>query len=255
MSSQPARASEHLPRHRRRRPFDLVNLLYWRRPPVTRPQEFVAVFTSHPQPYIGAYSPLSWPDFVDYRNAARTTRLVAYRSTWTSVDARNGAEGSEVYLVTGEFFSALGIRPALGPLLGRVDDRAGASPVAVMGHARWVELGSDPGIVGRSVRVGDLVVQVVGVAPPGFRGMLAGSGVALLLPAETGPGNVLETEREDPTRHAWSVFARLPPGVSAAHLQGELAATASRLDLPLSLRPPGRRSLRRQSRRRAPGAI
>jgi putative ABC transport system permease protein len=210
--------------------FDLVNLLYWRRPPVTRPQEVVAVFSSHPQPFIGAYGPLSWPDFVDYRNAVRTTRLVAYRATWTRVDVGNGAEGTGVYQVTGAFFSALGIRPALGRMLGPDDHRAGAAPVAVMGHARWVELGSDPEIVGRGVRVSDRIVQVVGVAPPGFHGMLAGPPVALLLPAEIGLGGVLETERGDRTQHAWSVFARLPPGVSAAQLQAELTATASHLD-------------------------
>ena len=69
------------------------------------------------------------------------------------------------------YFDVLGVRPALGRMFG-TGDAATTAAVAVLGHAAWIrELGADPDVIGRSIRVGDLFVQIVGVAPPFFTGV------------------------------------------------------------------------------------
>jgi putative ABC transport system permease protein len=210
--------------------FDLLNLFYWRQPPIERPQEVVSIYTAHPQAFVGPYGALSWPDFVDYRQAAKSARLIAYRQTFVPVDAGSGAEDGEVHLVTGDFFSTLGIPAALGRSLGPDDDRAGADPVAVISHALWQKLGSDADVLGRAIEVGELSLQVVGVAPPRFSGLVSGSRVEVLVAAEAGFGLLGESERTDRTLHAWSVLARLPRAVSPAALRAELASIANGLD-------------------------
>ncbi|HUP24401.1 MAG TPA: ABC transporter permease [Thermoanaerobaculia bacterium] len=209
--------------------FDLLNLFFWRRPPIERPQDVVSVYTTHPQPFVGPYGALSWPDFVDYREAAKSARLIAYLQTFLPIDAGSGAAEGEVYLVTGDFFSALGIPAAVGRTLGPDDDRAGAEPVAVISHSLWQKLGSDADVLGRALEVGELSLRVVGVAPPRFGGLVSGSRVEVLVAAEVGLDLLGENERTDRSLHAWSVLARLPRASQAA-LRAELALIANGLD-------------------------
>ena len=78
----------------------------------------------------------------------------------------------EGLFVTGPYFSTLGTVPALGRLIVPSDDRAGAPPVAVIGHALWRrEFGSDPGAIGATIRAGTGTYTVVGVLPPRFVGL------------------------------------------------------------------------------------
>src|SRR5262249_23609454 len=76
-------------------------------------------------------------------------------------------------LVSGNYFRDLGIRPFYGRLLDDVDERASSLPVAVLGHAFWQShFGTDFEIVGKIIRLNDKPVQVVGIAPPEFGGLV-----------------------------------------------------------------------------------
>lgn len=78
-------------------------------------------------------------------------------------------------LADGRYFPVLGIPMALGRALGPDDDRPDASSVAVLGHAFWMRaFGGDPGILGRTVRVNGVPVEVVGVTGDAFRGLSMG---------------------------------------------------------------------------------
>jgi len=78
--------------------------------------------------------------------------------------------------VTGEFFSTLGIRPALGRLLGPEDDREGAPLAAVISFDYWQrQFAADPGVTSRTIRLNGLPVSIVGVTPRGFHGANVGS--------------------------------------------------------------------------------
>lgn len=72
--------------------------------------------------------------------------------------------------MTANIFAVLGARPLLGRVISADEDRPGAAPVAVLGHTLWrTRFGADPAIVGRTIRLNDVPVQVVGVMPEGFR--------------------------------------------------------------------------------------
>ena len=76
-------------------------------------------------------------------------------------------------MVSGNFFGELGITPVYGRLLDEQDDKAGSPPVAVLGYGYWQSrFGGDPGIVMKTIRLNDKPVQVVGIAPSQFGGLV-----------------------------------------------------------------------------------
>jgi predicted permease len=86
--------------------------------------------------------------------------------------------------VSGNFFSSLGLQPALGRvILPSEGEIAGADPIVVLGYAYWQRrYGGDPGVVGRKISVDGHSVTIVGVAPKGFHGIHALIGVEAFLP-------------------------------------------------------------------------
>ena len=87
--------------------------------------------------------------------------------------------------LSGNVFSTLGLRPAMGRLLMPSDDTTpGAHPVAVVSHDYWLRaFGGDPGVVGSTFRSGNQRFEIVGVAPRGFTGTEPGAITDLFLPA------------------------------------------------------------------------
>jgi len=74
--------------------------------------------------------------------------------------------------VTGNFFSTVGIRMALGRPLGPDDDRAGAEPVVVISHGFWQRaFGGDPSVLGRTTRLRGIPFRIIGVMAEGFAGI------------------------------------------------------------------------------------
>src|SRR5207248_9134554 len=76
-------------------------------------------------------------------------------------------------LVSGNYFTTLGIKPILGRGFTPEEDLTpGASPVAVLSHGLWMrQFGGDPRITSRTLLINGLSFQIVGVAPPGFQGL------------------------------------------------------------------------------------
>ncbi|MGO9272254.1 MAG: ABC transporter permease, partial [Terriglobia bacterium] len=91
-------------------------------------------------------------------------------------------------LVSGTFFSTLGVQPILGRALTPDDDRIGASPACVVSYSYWGRrFGRDPAIVGRSITVNSVPVTIVGVGPPEFYGVQPGRAIDVWLPLHTQP--------------------------------------------------------------------
>ena len=119
---------------------------------------------------------VSHPDYRDLRERTRALDgLAAFNGRGVSLGDGTGApELVGIQIVSGNYFDVLGVRPLRGRLLSDADDGApGASPVAVISHALWQRrFGSDPAVVGRSVRLNGFPFTVVGVGPEGFAGPL-----------------------------------------------------------------------------------
>jgi MacB-like periplasmic core domain len=105
----------------------------------------------------------------------------------TEVTLSTGGEHqlTRIEVVSGSYFSVLGVRPALGRLIESYDNRQpGAHPVVVVSHDYWTErLGGGADIVGRRVLINNHPMTVIGVASAGFRGVDRAGAPALWIPA------------------------------------------------------------------------
>ena len=178
----------------------------------------------------------SYPNYLDVR--ARNTvfsDVYAFRfdAAPMSLGGAKGAERIYGSLVTNNYFSTLGVRPALGRLFTRDDrEQAGAAPVAVLTHRLWTQrFHGDAGIVGQSILLNGQPFTVIGVAPAGFRGTTLFSAdlwVPMNMVAEATPRQnaALLSSREA----AWILMGgRLKPGVTRKRAQAELTLIGNAL--------------------------
>jgi predicted permease len=149
--------------------FSIIGSVLYPPLPVTEPQRLVSVYGT----VKGNYGGTSFPDYVDYRDRLQSyTSLAAYGRVPLKLRAGDDTEEIGAELVTGNFFSTLGVGAAAGRLLIADDDRT-AAVVAVISHRMWRErFGGDPQLIGRSINLNGQDFTVVGVAPEGFGSIL-----------------------------------------------------------------------------------
>ncbi|MGD8815783.1 MAG: ABC transporter permease [Acidobacteriota bacterium] len=150
--------------------FSLVNALLLRPLPLVQdPSRLVVLFT-------GTYGDVGVSSYLDYRDFAERTRALsgfaAYKPRGMDFTSPAGTERIDGMMVTGNYFDVLGVRPELGRFFTAADDdEPGAETVAVLSHDLWQSAyGGAPDVVGRTIRLNGLAFDIVGVAPPGFRG-------------------------------------------------------------------------------------
>ena len=212
--------------------FSLVNALLLRPLPVERPEELAAVYTSDFSS--GDFGATSYPDYVDFRDRNRVfTELVAHlppQPLSLNIDGTNERMFGEV--VSGNYFSALGLKPSLGRgFLPEEDRTPGESAVAVISHKLWqTRFGGDPATVGRSVKINGHPFTIVGVAPEKYAGLLRGFAVDWWIPAmmigQAVPGSDYLTERGD---RGFLVMGRLKPGATLQQARADFNSIAARL--------------------------
>ena len=207
----------------------------------------------------------SRPMIRDIERAAAARPGLARVGAHAAFDANLAARGQTVRaggaLVSGGYFPALGIVPALGRLLGPVDDRPGAAPVAVASHAYWTaHLGADPAAVGRPLVVNGRPVTLVGVAPPGFTGTTVDERADVFVPLALGQQLGVGFDSEDRRGHWVYAFARLAPGATpeqaARALNAGYRPVVRDVDAPLQphMRPAERARFLARALVLAPGA-
>ena len=108
-------------------------------------------------------------------------------------------ERTYAQLVSGNFFSALGLRPAAGRFI-RADEveRPGAEPVVVLSHDYWqTHYAGSPSAIGQTIRVNDNQLTIIGVAPEDFQGTILGAAVRSVGAGDAGAGAVCGIERAE----------------------------------------------------------
>ncbi len=141
-------------------------------------------------------------------------------------------------LVSGNFFGELGVLPAYGRVLDEQDNKAGATPVVILAHALWQgRFAGDVAVVGRTIRLNNKPVQVVGVASPQFGGLVR-QPTQIWAPMSsysylTGDSHSLA----DPSRVATSFFGRLKPGIPFQTVEAQFRSFTTTLQAQ-NLRPP-----------------
>jgi predicted permease len=211
--------------------FSLVDTVLLRPLAVERPERLVELYgTLHN----GAdYTVQSYLNFKDYRERNRTlSGVMAYRFAPMSLSHEGSNERAWGYLVSGNYFDVLGVRPSLGRFfLPEEDQTPGARPVVVLGYDCWRKrFASDPGIVGRDVMINGLKFTVVGVAPKGFVGTEVAYGPELFVPTmmaqQIEPGSEWLNARRDDNLF---VVGRLREGVTREQAQSDLETVTRQL--------------------------
>jgi predicted permease len=177
---------------------------------------------------------LTYPELAFYATNAKSFRNVIGVSERNQAVFSEAAAGStsesipesiNVAFATANYFPEFGIAPALGRVLTPDDERPAAEPAAVIGEVFWQRrLGGDPAVIGRSIRVNDKLLRVVGVMPRSAT-IRDDVWVPLVRQPYVVEGSTLLTDWSS----ALELYGRLRPGVSPQASQQETLALAARL--------------------------
>ncbi|HEX3530476.1 MAG TPA: ABC transporter permease [Thermoanaerobaculia bacterium] len=209
--------------------FSFVNVLFLKPLPLRDAGRVVGVYQTRQGT---GYHPLSLPDYIDTRAASTVFDGLASHYPTSPLQLANGNESMEINgsVVSGNYFSVLGVEPALGRFFGPQDDAPGVSPVVVISHKMWQSrFAGRRDVLGQVLRMNNTAFTVVGVAPARFDGVLLGIPSDVWLPnsmAATGY-RFCDARSRDCT---WlNLIGRLKPGRTLDEAQAEMAVMGSRL--------------------------
>jgi predicted permease len=183
---------------------------------------------SFSQTFQGSRFSLSYPDYIEYRNATRLLSGIAAREELALHVSVDGVpERAWAELVSANFFDVLGVRPALGRTFLPEEDRTPrGAPAAVISHGFWQRrFGGDPGVVNRRVDINGHPFTIVGVTPHGFQGSMTALAYDVWVPMMMQPVVMPGADRLPQRDNHWlSAFARLAPGATAEQARDEIDA-------------------------------
>lgn len=218
--------------------FTLVNAVMLKSLPVEKPEELVFFSDTTGEgtsiddsPRTGVWRRFSYASFEYFRNHNQSFQdIAALRSGTSRLSVRrtdsdaSAAAKAQGHLVSGNYFSVLGVRAMRGRVLTPADDNPSAQPAAVISHRYWQqELNSDPAIVGKSFIINGTSYTVAGVTPPEFFGERVRRPPDFWLPLSFHPQ--IELRRsflEDKQAYWLMIMGRLKPGISMEQAQANM---------------------------------
>ncbi len=211
--------------------FSLANVFLFRPLPVQDADRLTVVAVQ----YRADADPgqLSYLDYVDYRKQSDVfTDMTFYDLSLAGLGYRGHADRIIMAYVPSNFFTMLGLHPALGRLIAPGEgDEPKTGPVVVLGHGYWIRrFGGDPGVIGTSVTLDGQMVTVIGVVPAEFMGPYSIVELDAYAPigmyGVTSANNSFFTDRRDTELR---VLATLKPGVTTKQAEVALNVIAQRL--------------------------
>src|SRR6266849_312892 len=200
--------------------FSVVNGVLLRPLPYRDPSRLVVVslFNQKTQEIF----PLCDADFLDWRAQNQVfSDVAAFSGNTFNITGSGLPEQLRGGVVTGEFFSTLGVMPVLGRTFLPSEDRPGGAPMAVLSYNLWQNrYGAEPSVIGRAIVLNGLSTTVIGVMPPRFLPTAETqlwTNLVINPPTFRGP-------------YYLTGEARLKPGATIEQARGELAAIARRIE-------------------------
>ncbi len=152
--------------------------------------------------------------------------IFAFGNVSLTVNADGDSDVARAQAVSGNYFSALGVRPAAGRLLNDEDDKAGAPPTTVLSYRYWQKrFSGNPSVVGKQVNLNNLAFTVVGVSADGFDGTMGvGTTMDVTIPLAIEPQIYADSKRSYLAGNVWwlRIMGRLKPGATAEQAQAQL---------------------------------
>lgn len=212
--------------------FSLTDQILLRLLPVQKPEELVVLRSPGPKrgrvwsDGDGAAS-LSYPMYKELRDKNNVfSGLLARFAVPLSVAGEGQTERADGELVSGNYFEALGVRPALGRVFTQEDDQVpGAGQVVVLSHGYWKRhFGADPAILNKTLIVNGQVMTVVGVARAGFDGVQVGQKPDIFIPITMKSQMTPNWDGLNDQKDFWlAIIGRLKPGLSPPQAEEALA--------------------------------
>jgi predicted permease len=227
--------------------FSIVDAMLLKMLPVKEPERLVLFKSVAPQDFsVGSYNGSSQRDeqtgLVNRTSFAYQTYqrlreqqgpmsdIFAFGNVNLNLTADGQADVANGQAVTGNYYAALGVQPAVGRLLTDEDDKPGAAPVAVLSHRYWQKrFGGDASVVGKQINLNNVPFTVAGVSAKGFDGAGGvGTSQDVTIPVNLEPQISADKQRSYMSgAGVWwlRIMGRLKPGVTAEQAQAQLENT------------------------------
>ncbi len=228
--------------------FSIVNTVMLRLLPVKDPRQLM-LFTwdaskklppNRSQTGADMKYSFSYPEFAQFQqqnqvlSSAFAFVPLGFSSENVTVNRNGEATSADGIMVTGGYFSGLGVTPLAGRMLNEADEQPGAPRVAVISYAYWSRrFGRDAGIIGNNVTLNSVPFTIVGVTPPAFYGVIPGTRPDVYIAFDDSPN--LRPWSAKPsgsdsvyTARGWlclNIMGRLKPGMSRVQAQTALDIT------------------------------
>jgi predicted permease len=203
--------------------FSLMNLLILRPLPFPERDQLVRIYRTTPQSPTDRHY---YADFLDVQRELSDTADVAAFRFWNyalSVEGRP-AVNLDGFRLSANFFSTLGVQPALGRFFTTSEDVPG-NHVIVLGYTTWqAQFGGDPSVIGRTVTLDNEATTIIGVAPASLVTAAFLGGIDVFRPLA-----LTDAEKRDYGSSETNLLARMRNGITLEQLNSRLQTIAERL--------------------------
>ena len=203
--------------------FSAINALLLKPLPFPELDRVVAIWDKVPSRGV-LHNEVTVANFLDWQSQSQSFEQLALHRWWsanlTGIDPPERIQG---FLVTANFFDAVGIKPIMGRNFSAEENQPGKDAVAIITHSLWQRrFGGDPNILNRTITVNSIVRTVIGVMPERFN---YPKGAEVYAPVPMTPE--LMKSRGN---HSYYVIGRLKPGASIQGAQSEIDNISARLE-------------------------
>jgi predicted permease len=213
--------------------FSVVNGMMLRPLPVPHPEQITTL--AMPLPGRNDNPFFSYPEYRDLQKQNDAfSDLISYRLSLVGLTANGKGNHAIISRVSSNYFSAIGIRPALGRLILPTEGQTlGSDPVVVLGYTFWQKkFGGDPNVLGMQVEINDHPATIIGVTPKEFHGLYYVMDMDAYVPFSAplfGEGEDPQTFWTDRNQRGLRVLGRLKLGTDMKQAQASLNVIARRI--------------------------
>jgi putative ABC transport system permease protein len=209
--------------------FSVIDAVVLRPLPYDKPEQLISAQSAGTQN--PAASSMSYPDFFDFRAQNSTLEhLVSYHSNSFTLTGLARPSHVDAEVVSWDLLPTLGVNPELGRGFAPDEEKQGTH-VVLISHALWVDqFGSDPSIVGRSIKLSGDLYTVIGVMPASFRFPVTEpqNGIWTTLAVDDDPSDPRPMTKSRGS-HFLSTIGRMKPGVTVAQVEQDIKHIAANL--------------------------
>jgi putative ABC transport system permease protein len=209
--------------------FSLANGILFKPLPVYKPDQLVRMYSSLPDGTTS--SRISYPDYEDYRDQNRVfSGMAAIHLTPLTLSADSSSEQALAELVSGNYFSVLGLNAVRGRVFGKEEDLPASAKIAVVSEGLWKRrFGGNQDILGKTLWLNGEPHSIIGVIPGKFKGTFVGAVVDVWLPIQQSATWIGMDWKSIRNKPSVQTIARLRPGITIANAQAALNTIAAQL--------------------------